>query len=125
LLPDSASTLANYTDYRNAYMAYTLAIYTHPSTGKDRDAAGKVAGMLGWACAKCGAAYFGTPPDHMLCGPCAADEEGDAECPSRRDPGLKRARWLTLWLTTDLKGYENGPRSDAPRAVLPGSGGRI
>ncbi|HEY2270135.1 MAG TPA: tyrosine-type recombinase/integrase [Streptosporangiaceae bacterium] len=28
-------------------MAYKLAIYTHPSTGKDRNAAGKVAGMLG------------------------------------------------------------------------------
>jgi hypothetical protein len=33
----------------HANMAYTLAIYTHPSTGKDRDAAGKVAGMIGWA----------------------------------------------------------------------------
>jgi integrase len=31
----------------HANMAYTLAIYTHPSTGKDRDAAGKVAGMVG------------------------------------------------------------------------------
>ena len=38
----------------HANMAYTLAIYTHPSTGKDRDAAGKVAGMLGQPCAKCG-----------------------------------------------------------------------
>ena len=60
----------------HANMAYTLAIYTHPSTGKDRDAAGKVAGMLGWACVKCGAAYFGTPPENGLCGPCAADDEG-------------------------------------------------
>lgn len=54
-------------------MAYTLAIYTHPSTGRDRDAAGKVAGMIGWACAKCGAVCFGTPPEDGLCGPCAAD----------------------------------------------------
>lgn len=60
----------------HANMAYTLAIYTHPSTGKDRDAAGKVARMIRWACAKCGAAYFGTPPENGLCGPCAADEEG-------------------------------------------------
>jgi hypothetical protein len=54
----------------HANMAYTLAIYTHPSTGKDRDAAGKVAGMIGWACEKCGAAYFGTPPDGGLCEVC-------------------------------------------------------
>jgi hypothetical protein len=54
----------------HANMAYTLAIYTHPSTGKDRDAAGKVAGMLGWACARCGAAYFGTPPEDGLCEVC-------------------------------------------------------
>lgn len=54
----------------HANMAYTLAIYTHPSTGKDRDAAGKVAGMLGWACVKCGAAYFGTPPESGLCEVC-------------------------------------------------------
>ena len=59
----------------HANMAYTLAICTHPSTGKDRDAAGKVAGMIGWACAKCGPAYFGNPPENGLCGPCAADEE--------------------------------------------------
>ena len=57
-------------------MAYTLAIYTQPSTGKDRDAAGKVAGMRGWACARCGVAYFGTPPENGLCCLCAADEEG-------------------------------------------------
>lgn len=60
----------------HANMAYTLAIYTHPSTGKDRDAAGKVAGLFGWACAKCGAAYFGEPPENGLCGPCAADDDG-------------------------------------------------
>jgi integrase len=65
----------------HANMAYTLAIYTHPSTGKDRDAAGKVAGMIGWACAKCGAAYFGAPPETGLCGPCAADEEGTEGMP--------------------------------------------
>jgi integrase len=65
----------------HANMAYTLAIYTHPSTGKDRDAAGKVAGMLGWACARCGAAHFGTPPENELCGPCAADDEGTSGVP--------------------------------------------
>jgi integrase len=54
----------------HANMAYTLAIYTHPSTGKDRDAAGKVAGMFGWACEKCGAAYFSTPPEDGLCEVC-------------------------------------------------------
>jgi hypothetical protein len=32
--------------------------------------------MLGWACARCGTAYFGTPHEDELCGPCAADDEG-------------------------------------------------
>jgi hypothetical protein len=54
----------------HANMAYTLAIYTHPSTGRNRDAGAKVAGMLGWACAKCGAAYFDPPPDDGICGLC-------------------------------------------------------
>lgn len=31
----------------HANMTYTLAIYTHPSTGRDRDAAATVAGMIG------------------------------------------------------------------------------
>lgn len=37
----------------HANMAYTLAIYTHKSTGKDRGAAETVAGVLlgaGWQC---------------------------------------------------------------------------
>jgi hypothetical protein len=63
----------------HANMAYTLAIYTHPPKGKDRDAAGKVAGTLGWACPKCRTAHFGTPPEDELCGPCAADDEGTPE----------------------------------------------
>jgi hypothetical protein len=50
----------------HANTAYTLAIYTHPSTGKDRDAAG----MLGWARARCGTPYFDTPPDDELCEVC-------------------------------------------------------
>ena len=44
----------------HANMAYTLAIYTHKSTGRDRGAAETVAGVLlgaGWSCPKCGAAY--------------------------------------------------------------------
>jgi hypothetical protein len=48
----------------HANMAYTLAIYTHKSTGRDRGAAETVAGVLlgtGWTCKQCGAAYIGTP----------------------------------------------------------------
>lgn len=56
-------------------MAYTLAIYTHKSTGKDRGAAETVAGVLfgtGWTCRSCGAAYIGTPPEDGLCAACEA-----------------------------------------------------
>lgn len=59
----------------HANMAYTLAIYTHKSTGKDRGAAETVAGVIlgaGWACERCGAAYFGSRPDDGLCAMCAA-----------------------------------------------------
>jgi hypothetical protein len=58
----------------HANMASTLTIYTHQSTGKDRGAAETVAGVLlgtGWECAKCGAAYIGTPADDRLCETCA------------------------------------------------------
>ena len=54
----------------HANMAYTLAIYTRKSTGRDRGAAETVAGVLlgdGWACSKCGAAYIGTAPENGLC----------------------------------------------------------
>ena len=59
----------------HANMAYTLAIYTHKSTGKDRGAAETVAGVLlgsGWTCKQCGAAHIGMPPDDGLCYTCAA-----------------------------------------------------
>ncbi len=59
----------------HANMAYTLAIYTHKSTGKDRGAAETVAGVLlgtGWTCAGCGAAYIGPAPDDGLCEACRA-----------------------------------------------------
>jgi integrase len=58
----------------HANMAYTLAIYTHKSTGKDRGAAETVAGVLlgtGWTCSKCKAAYIGTAPENGLCEACA------------------------------------------------------
>ena len=29
-----------------------------------------------WACERCGAAWFGTPPDGGLCPPCRAGEDG-------------------------------------------------
>jgi integrase len=57
----------------HANMAYTLAIYTHKSTGKDRGAAETVAGVLlgaGWQCSRCKAAYIGTAPDDGLCEAC-------------------------------------------------------
>ena len=59
----------------HANMAYTLTIYTHRSTGKDRGAAETVAGVLlgaGWTCARCRTAYIGTPPDDGLCEACCA-----------------------------------------------------
>jgi len=61
-------------------MAYTLQIYTHRSTGRDRQAAEKVAGLIfgeGWACGRCGAAYFGTQPGTGLCPACRASEGGE------------------------------------------------
>jgi hypothetical protein len=57
-------------------MAYTLAIYTHKSTGRDRGAAETVAGVLlgtGWMCAGCGAAYIGIAPGDGLCDTCRGD----------------------------------------------------
>jgi integrase len=59
----------------HANMAYTLQIYTHRSTGKDRNAAETVAGVIlgnRWACHQCGAAHFGTPPEGGLCQACEA-----------------------------------------------------
>jgi hypothetical protein len=61
----------------HANMAYTLALYTHPSTGKDRAAAESVAGVLlgiGWTCAGCGAAYISTAPENGRCKVCADDD---------------------------------------------------
>lgn len=58
-------------------MAYTLQIYTHRSTGRDRQAAEKVAGLIfgeGWACGRCGTAYLGTQPGTGLCPGCDASE---------------------------------------------------
>jgi integrase len=63
----------------HANMAYTLAIYTHKSTGKDRGAAETVAGVLlgtGWACTECGAAYIGTVPEGSRCAACQAVQVG-------------------------------------------------
>jgi hypothetical protein len=57
----------------HANMAYTLTLYTHRSTGKDRGAAENVAGVLlgaGWTCKQCSAAYVGTLPDDELCETC-------------------------------------------------------
>ena len=60
----------------HANMAYTLAIYTHKSTGKDRRAAETVAGVLlgiGWACSKCGGSFIGIAPGNELCVACSTD----------------------------------------------------
>ena len=59
----------------HANMAYTLSIYTHRSTGKDKRAAETVAGVLlgaGWTCNQCRAVYIGTPPEGGLCQACKA-----------------------------------------------------
>lgn len=61
----------------HANMAYTLATYTHRSTGKDRTAAGEVAGVLlgaGWTCAGCGGEFIGTAPKGGRCKACAGDD---------------------------------------------------
>lgn len=60
----------------HANMAYTLSIYTHRSTGKDKRAAETVAGVLlgtGWTCPECSAAYIGHPPEDGLCAACGVD----------------------------------------------------
>ena len=67
----------------HANMAYTLAIYTHRSAGKDQAAAENVAGVLlggGWTCAGCGAAYIGAAPESGRCKACA-DDDGAAGVP--------------------------------------------
>jgi hypothetical protein len=67
----------------HANMSYTLALYTHRSTGKDRNAAKNVAGVLlgtGWACTQCKAAYIGTAPESGRCKACA-DDDGAAAVP--------------------------------------------
>jgi integrase len=59
----------------HANMAYTLSIYTHRSTGKDKRAAETVAGVIlggGWTCGQCRAAYLGTVPEGGLCPSCRA-----------------------------------------------------
>lgn len=59
----------------HANMSYTLTLYTHRSTGKDRNAAENVAGVLlgaGWTCTGCKAVYIGTTPDDGQCGACRA-----------------------------------------------------
>jgi integrase len=61
----------------HANMAYTLALYTHPSTGKDRAAAESIAGVLlgiGWTCTGCGAVYIGTAPEDGRYKVCADDD---------------------------------------------------
>jgi hypothetical protein len=68
----------------HANMAYTLAIYTHKSTGKDRGAAETVASVLlgsGWTCSKCKAVYIGTAPENGLCEECGGDD-GAASVPA-------------------------------------------
>jgi len=60
----------------HANMAYTLAIYTHKSTGKDRGAAETVATVLlgaGWTCTGCSAVHIGTLPHDGLCETCRGD----------------------------------------------------
>jgi hypothetical protein len=75
----------------HANMAYTLAIYTHKSAGKDRGAAETVAGVLlgtGWTCSKCKAVYIGTVPKNGLC----------PECSDRGQEGLVASAWVVKHL---------------------------
>jgi integrase len=62
----------------HANMAYTLAIYTHRSTGKDKRAAEAVAGVIlgaGWTCNECGGAYIGAPTCDGLCSACRVERD--------------------------------------------------
>ena len=52
-----------------------------------------------WSCARCGAAFIGTPPEHGLCDQCLADLErspgwhrSPPALPDLRRPGLRRLR---------------------------------
>lgn len=63
-----------------AGLAYTLTIYTHPSTGKDRAATENVAGVLlgsAWMCIGCSGAFIGTAPESGRCKACT-DNDGAA-----------------------------------------------
>jgi hypothetical protein len=94
----------------HANMAYTLAIYTHKSTGRDRGAAETVAGVLlgaWWTCSNCKAAYIGTTPENVLCEACGGDD-GAAGVPRTR---LIRDRWLQFWLHRPVKTDKKRPRS--------------
>ena len=122
----------------HANMAYTLAIYTHKSTGKGRDAAETVGGVLlgaGWACSKCKAVYIGIAPAGGLCGASPGKRVGTpyqdgypphskptsrpitSQADPTRLPGPFRPRVVNI-------GMKMTPER-CSGVIFPGSGGRI
>ena len=57
----------------NAALAAKLTVIYSRGWREEDTAAGS--GPAEWGCARCGAAYLGTPPDDGLCPPCRAGED--------------------------------------------------
>jgi hypothetical protein len=55
-------------DWRNSPVPFTLTSKAHAALAALDDDPGPAADE--WGCDRCGDAYFGTPPDDGLCGPC-------------------------------------------------------
>jgi hypothetical protein len=98
--------------------AYTLKLYTHRSTGRDRTAAGEVAGVLlgiGWTCGGCKAAFIGTAPERGRCKACA-DDDGAAGLPV---PGLIPGPLVTVLVTVIGAKTTKRPSGFSPEGRLP------
>ena len=54
---------------------FALTAKAHAALGQEEDTAAE-SGSAEWGCERCGAAYFGTPPDDGLCLACRAGEHG-------------------------------------------------
>ena len=49
-----------------------------------------------WSCARCGAAFICTPPEHGLCDECLADLDALARLAPIAEPALPTVRWPGL-----------------------------
>ena len=59
---------------RQGWCCLTCAGLAHPTWYRHDDPGEPGSQASQWACHRCGAAYFGTPPEHGLCPAC---KEGD------------------------------------------------